>query len=126
MKLLRKKEKGITLIALVVTIIVLLILAGISIGAITGDNGIINQAKNAKDDTQRSQWEEQIDVAIIDAESKNKNPTMEDVIEELKNKNVIDKDNQVNEETGAITTNDPTYIIEGKLNNYMPEIFVAN
>ena len=33
-----KKEKGITLIALVVTIVILLILAGISIGALTGDN----------------------------------------------------------------------------------------
>ena len=36
-----KKEEGITLIALITTIIVLLILAGISIGAITGSNGII-------------------------------------------------------------------------------------
>ena len=122
MKLLRKKEKGITLIALVVTIIVLLILAGISIGAITGDNGIINQAKNAKDDTQRSQWEEQIDVAIIDAESKNKNPTMEDVIEELKNKHVIDDASQVNKQTGVIETNEPKYTIEGKLDDYIKGI----
>lgn len=49
------KQHGITLIALVVTIVVLLILAGISIGAITGDNGIINQAHDAKDDTQYAQ-----------------------------------------------------------------------
>ena len=48
------REKGITLIALIVTIIVLLILAGITIGAITGDNGIINQAQSAKTENERS------------------------------------------------------------------------
>ena len=43
-----KQEKGITLIALVVTIVVLLILAGVSINAIFSDNGIINKAKDAQ------------------------------------------------------------------------------
>ena len=43
-----KKEKGITLIALVVTIVVLLILAGVSINALFGDTGIINKAKEAQ------------------------------------------------------------------------------
>ena len=114
-----RENSGITLIALVVTIIVLLILAGISIGAITGNNGIINQAQNAKDDTQYAQWEEQIDVAIIDAESKNRDTTMDNVIEELKNKGVIDDASQVNKKTGAITTNEPSYIIEDKLNDYL-------
>ena len=113
------KEKGITLIALIVTIIVLLILAGISIGTISGKNGIINKAQTAKDDTQRSQWEEQIDVAIIDAESKNRKPSMNDVIEELKNKNIINDASQVNEQTGTITTNKPVYDIEGKLDDYL-------
>ncbi len=46
-----KEEKGITLIALVVTIVVLLILAGTSIAMLAGDNGIIEQAKNAKTET---------------------------------------------------------------------------
>ena len=44
----RKKSTGITLIALVVTIVVLLILAGISINTILGDNGIISRSKEAK------------------------------------------------------------------------------
>ena len=43
-----KKNQGITLIALVVTIIVLLILAGISIAMLTGQNGILNRATEAK------------------------------------------------------------------------------
>ena len=42
------KETGITLIALVVTIVVLLILAGVSINALFGDNGIIEKAKEAQ------------------------------------------------------------------------------
>ena len=52
-----KKEKGITLIALVVTIIVLIILASISIGALTGKNGIINQSKEAKEQTEIAETE---------------------------------------------------------------------
>ena len=48
-----KNNKGITILALVVTIIVLLILAGVSISMITGDSGIINQAKTAKEETEK-------------------------------------------------------------------------
>ena len=43
-----KKEEGITLIALTITIIVLLILAGVTIAAISGDNGILQNAAKAK------------------------------------------------------------------------------
>ena len=43
-----KREKGITLIALAITIIILLILAGITITAITGENGILNSSIEAK------------------------------------------------------------------------------
>ena len=54
-----KNEKGITLIALVITIIVLLILAGITISALSGDNGILTRAKEAKDKTEQAQKEEE-------------------------------------------------------------------
>ena len=53
-----KRNKGITLIALVVTIIVLLILAGISIAMLTGQNGILNRASEAKEKTQIAQEDE--------------------------------------------------------------------
>ena len=49
-----KNTKGITLIALVITIIVLLILAGVSIAMLTGENGILTQASNAKQATEES------------------------------------------------------------------------
>ena len=58
MKNKKMQEKGITLIALVVTIIVLLILAGISISMLTGQNGILNRASQAKKAQGTSQVEE--------------------------------------------------------------------
>ena len=53
-----KNNSGITLIALVITIIVLLILAGVSIAMLTGQNGILTQAQNAKNTTEEAQGEE--------------------------------------------------------------------
>ena len=54
----KTKSKGITLIALVITIIVLLILAGVSIAMLTGDNGILTQARRAKEATETAAAEE--------------------------------------------------------------------
>ena len=50
----QKQQKGITLIALVITIIVLLILAGISISMLMGQNGILNRAQEAKEKTEKA------------------------------------------------------------------------
>ncbi|MCI8760890.1 MAG: hypothetical protein HFJ34_07275, partial [Clostridia bacterium] len=58
-----KRSKGITLIALVITIIVLLILAGISIATLTGENGILNKADTAKQKTEQGAAEEQVKLA---------------------------------------------------------------
>ena len=44
----KKNNRGITLIALVVTIIVLIILSGVSVSILTGDNGLIQQARNER------------------------------------------------------------------------------
>ena len=66
-----RREKGITLIALVVTIVVLLILAGISISMLTGENGIISQAQGAKEKTEIAEEREKVELAAIGAASKN-------------------------------------------------------
>ena len=58
------KEKGITLIALVITIIVLLILAGVALSALTGDSGILINAENAKDKTNYANAKEQVELAV--------------------------------------------------------------
>ena len=55
----KRNSKGITLIALVITIIVLLILAGVTIAALSGDNGILTRAKETKERTERAQKEEE-------------------------------------------------------------------
>jgi len=54
-----KREKGITLVSLVVTIIILIILAGVSIHLTLGENGMITMAKKAKENIELSQIEEQ-------------------------------------------------------------------
>ena len=61
-------EKGITLIALVVTIIILIILAGISISTLTGKNGILNQANSAKIMTIVSGIKEEIGLKNIECQ----------------------------------------------------------
>ena len=53
------KNGGITLIALVITIIVLLILPGVTIAALSGDNGILTRAKEAKEKTEQAQKDEE-------------------------------------------------------------------
>ena len=72
------RERGITLIALVITIVVLLILAGITIGAITGDNGIINKTGQAKEDTEIANEKEIIDTSTVEAMGKNKRGNLEE------------------------------------------------
>ncbi len=59
-----KRQKGITLIALVITIIVLLILAAVSIATLTGENGILSKANTAKEETQREDAKEQAKLDI--------------------------------------------------------------
>ena len=60
-----EKERGITLIALVVTIVVLLILAGVSISMLTGENGIIQNTKEAKEKSAISEEIEMVRLAIM-------------------------------------------------------------
>lgn len=62
-----KKEKGITLIALVVTIVVLLILAGISLNLVLGNNGIISKAKEAVKKTEEAQLKESLEMEMLES-----------------------------------------------------------
>ena len=65
-----KKQRGITLIALVITIIVLLILAGVSISLVVGENGILNQATIAVEENRKAAAREEVAMAwaSVDAE----------------------------------------------------------
>ncbi len=65
-KEIKQEQAGITLIALVITIIVLLILAGVSIAMLTGNNGILTQAKNAKQSTVEAEQKEKEDLLELE------------------------------------------------------------
>ena len=54
-----RRNQGITLIALVITVIVLLILAGVTIATLTGDNGILTRVQEAKEETEQAQKDEE-------------------------------------------------------------------
>ena len=67
-----KQKKGITLIALVITIIILLILAGISASMLSGDNGIFQRATDAKKSTEKANEKEQIQAEVLGSYKKGK------------------------------------------------------
>ena len=115
-----KIVKGITLIALVVTIVVLLILAGVSISMLTGENGIISQAQNSKLVTERSNLREQLQLDAV-AE------TEKDSLEVFKSLGyIVGENNQVKVEaipnlqltTGKGTNGKDIYTIEMQGNKY--------
>lgn len=62
-----RKNYGITLVALVITIVILLILAGIAIASLTGENGLITRAKQAKEETEEAQRKEEEQLAELEA-----------------------------------------------------------
>ena len=92
----KSNANGITLIALVVTIVVLLILAGISISMLTSDNGIITKASTAKVATELTGIKEEIQIKQVEEEKRNEslrymtvkeaNEKLKDIPEEYKGK----------------------------------------
>ena len=95
MRKILKKEKGITLVALSVTIIIMIILAGITIRGLIGENGLVEQAKRARDDTKES--------AQKDKESRNK---LEQEYDEMLEENSGD-------------SNAPSTVTDAKNNSYV-------
>ena len=81
---LKESEKGITLIALVITIIVLLILAAVSIAMLTGENGILSKASTAKEKHLIAQYEEELNLCIVEMQTDELGTlTMEKLIKKL-------------------------------------------
>ena len=63
--IMKKENRGITLIALVITVIILLILAGVTIATLTGENGILNKSNTAKQETARQAAKEKVQVEVL-------------------------------------------------------------
>ena len=81
----KKNNKGITLVALVITIIVLLILAGVSLSLVLGENGVLSQAKNAKVKTDTAAAKEKLLLDLSEyeiARLTGEKPELEEFLEE--------------------------------------------
>lgn len=119
-----KKQNGITLIALVITIIILIILAGVAINLGLGENGLVNRAKVARDETTKQTATEKMNLKItskqMDTYAKEQRmPTLKELSLELKNDDEIA---YVTEESKVASTiyevgDNPTTIYT-KLNDY--------
>ncbi len=99
-----KKERGITLVALIITIIILIILSIVTIGTLRSGN-LLDLAKGAADSYQLGEVEERfvIPQATVTAEAgqEGREPTMDEYIDELVEKGVIDPDETVDNEDGS-------------------------
>jgi type II secretory pathway pseudopilin PulG len=84
-----KEMKGITLVALVVTIVVLLILAGVSINTVLGDDGIIKKAKEAAETTKRVSAEEEMNRLVLEYQLAKSDENFEDFLQEKINEGRI-------------------------------------
>ena len=78
-----KSTKGITLISLVVTIIILLILAGVTIATLMGNNGLINKASNAKTQTEIASIKEELQTDILGKQTENEGNISDDSLKEI-------------------------------------------
>ncbi len=110
MKKLIINNKGITLIALVVTIILLILLAGISINILLGQNGVITKAIESKEIHEKGEIREALEMAktnVIDYESSSVYIKLEDYMACIRNKNALNGYNLTKEEK----YNDATYYI---------------
>ena len=117
-KRMQKNSKGITLIALVITIIVLLILAGVVIATLTGDNGILTKAGDAKEETRGASVEEARDLWKINQEADNQTEsateqTLEELLNDLENQKLITAEERATiEETGEVTIGSRTIVFK--------------
>ena len=101
-----KEMKGITLVALVITIVVLLILAGVSINTVLGDDGIIKKAKEAAEATKRASAEEEMNRLVLEYELAKSDENFEDFLQEKINEGRIN---------GATDNGDGTITITKKV-----------
>ncbi len=110
------KTNGITLIALVITIIVLLILAGVTIAILTGDNGILNKATEASEKTKIAEEEEKVKLSATGALAKeNGEGISQDSLEEELGKYFDSTD--FNVEAGTSETGEEGHIVTITENN---------
>ena len=106
-----KSTKGITLISLVVTIIILLILAGVTIATLMGDNGLINKAKDAKIKTEIAGIKEEIQTDILGKQAENNGNISDDSLKAILEKyGTLSEEEKLTDKT--LTTTKGSYEIK--------------
>ena len=75
-----KEVRGITIISLVVTIVVLLILAGVSISTLVGENGVVDNAKKIQNDTYYQIAGEEVNQLVLEHKLAKKDETLEEFL----------------------------------------------
>ncbi len=111
-----KEKNGITLIALVITIIVLLILAGVTIATLTGDNGILTQASKAEVETRGGAVQEARDLwesnkALDDATNSSSAQTLDELLADLEEQKLLTSEEVAEvKETGQVTIGSRTIV----------------
>ena len=106
-----QKDNGITIITLAITIIVLLILAGISIAMLSGDNGTIKQANKAKEQTEIQAEKENIDISVIEVLGQKTNGIIEKSDKDKFEENLRKNYNNQKIDVSVLENQDP-YIFE--------------
>lgn len=123
-----RNQKGITLIALVITIIVLLILAGVSIAMLTGNNGILTKANNATEATGQAEAEEAVKLALATILANKNDPTYSGSVNEVTFTNiqtVIAGDNSSAVVTDASESSSTDIVIKYKASSNAKEYTVT-
>ena len=110
-------KKGITLIALVVTVVVLIILAGVSINAVLGDNGIIKKANQAASVTKEAEVKEAINRTILEFYLTNDYETLEDFLKVKAKDGSIDSVTKNADGTLTVKKGDYSVTVENKTNS---------
>ena len=119
LKNLRKSSKGITLIALVITIIVLLILAAVSIATLTGENGILTRANEAKTETEEAKEDELRRLTALEAATNLENTTHTDNSTGEEKTVTIPAGFAVSQVEGENTIEDGLVIIDSRGNEFV-------
>ena len=112
-----KNKKGITLIALVVTVVVLIILAGVSINAVLGDNGIIKKANQAASVTKEAEVKEAINRTILEFYLTNDYETLEDFLKAKVTEGKIDSVTKNADGTLTVKKGEYSVTVENKTNS---------
>ena len=110
-------KKGITLIALVVTVVVLIILAGVSINAVLGDNGIIKKANQAASVTKEAEVKEAINRTILEFYLTNDYATLEDFLKAKAEDGSIDSVTKNADGTLTVKKGEYSVTVENKTNS---------